>query len=237
MTLTCDSKIYEVLFSFKRKGHGAFFELPSVFVVHFPILYVKLHVCIIVLYLEAFTIVKWKIDSCETFLQIEKLRKLRQTRPLVVTFTGMILSSMNGGHVSDCVSIFEHCRTLVAPDIGIINAMLKVYGQNDMFLKAKELFEETKKHDSVSEINENGHRSSPKPDAYTFSSMLEASASALQWEYFEYVYKEMILSGYQLFRSKHDKLLVQASRAGKVKSVRFAVLLKPVTPYYFKCYY
>ncbi|XP_022843783.1 pentatricopeptide repeat-containing protein At5g67570, chloroplastic [Olea europaea var. sylvestris] len=151
----------------------------------------------------------------EAILEIEKLRKLRQTRPLVVTFTGMILSSMNGGHVSDCVSIFEHCRTLVAPDIGIINAMLKVYGQNDMFLKAKELFEETKKHDSVSEINENGHRSSPKPDAYTFSSMLEASASALQWEYFEYVYKEMILSGYQLFRSKHDKLLVQASRAGK----------------------
>ncbi|KAL2499587.1 Pentatricopeptide repeat-containing protein [Abeliophyllum distichum] len=151
----------------------------------------------------------------EAILEIEKLKKLRQTRPLVVTFTGMILSSMKGGHVHDCVSIFEHCKTLVSPDIGIINAMLKAYGQNDMFLKAKELFEETKKHDSGSEININGHNSSPKPDAYTFSSMLEASASALQWEYFEYVYKEMTLSGYQLFRSKHAVLLVEASRAGK----------------------
>ncbi|KAL2522495.1 Pentatricopeptide repeat-containing protein [Forsythia ovata] len=148
----------------------------------------------------------------EAILEIEKLKKLRQTRSLVVTFTGMILSSMNGGHVHDCVSIFEHCKTHTSPDIGIINAMLKAYGQNDMFLSAKELFEETKKHDSGPEI---GHNSSPKPDAYTFSSMLEASARALQWEYFEYVYKEMTLSGYQLFRSKHAMLLVEASRAGK----------------------
>ncbi|KAK6125263.1 hypothetical protein DH2020_041007 [Rehmannia glutinosa] len=50
---------------------------------------------------------------------------------------------------------------------------------------------------------------------YTFSSMLEASASALQWEYFEYIYKEMTLSGYQVDQRKHSALLVEASRAGK----------------------
>ncbi|KAI8028814.1 Pentatricopeptide repeat-containing protein [Camellia lanceoleosa] len=45
--------------------------------------------------------------------------------------------------------------------------------------------------------------------------MLETSASALQWEYFEYVFREMALSGYQLDHSKHTFLLVEASRAGK----------------------
>lgn len=48
------------------------------------------------------------------------------------------------------------------------------------------------------------------------SAMLEASASALQWEYFEYVYKEMVLSVYQLDQNKLAYLLVEASRAGKV---------------------
>ncbi|KAL0350488.1 UNVERIFIED_CONTAM: Pentatricopeptide repeat-containing protein, chloroplastic [Sesamum radiatum] len=151
----------------------------------------------------------------DAILEIEKLKNVRPTRPLAVTFTGMILSSMDGGHVNDCVSLYEHSKTLISPDIGLINAMLKVYGRNDMFLKAKELFEETMRNYLGSEIGESGHGSSPKADVYTFSSMLEVAASALQWEYFEYVYKEMTLSGHQLDHHKHSALLVEASRAGK----------------------
>ncbi|KAL0332347.1 UNVERIFIED_CONTAM: Pentatricopeptide repeat-containing protein, chloroplastic [Sesamum calycinum] len=151
----------------------------------------------------------------DAILEIEKLKNVRPTRPLAVTFTGMILSSMDGGHVNDCVSLYEHSKTLISPDIGLINAMLKVYGRNDMFLKAKELFEETMRNYLGSEIGESGHGSSPKADVYTFSVMLEVAASALQWEYFEYVYKEMTLSGHQLDHHKHSALLVEASRAGK----------------------
>ncbi|XP_073296325.1 pentatricopeptide repeat-containing protein At5g67570, chloroplastic [Primulina huaijiensis] len=154
---------------------------------------------------------KWR----EAILEIEKIRMLRPTRPLAITFSGIILSAMNGGHVQDCVSIFEHCKTLLAPDIGIINAMLKVYGRNDMFTEAKELFEETRKNSLVLDTSVKGHVSSPKPDAYTFGSMLEASASAHQWEFFDYVYKEMTLSGEQLDFNKHSESLLEASQAGK----------------------
>ncbi|PIN13844.1 hypothetical protein CDL12_13539 [Handroanthus impetiginosus] len=149
----------------------------------------------------------------DAVLEIEKLKNLHPTRALVVTFTGMIMSSMDGGHIHDCVSLYKHSKTVLAPDIGLINAMLKVYGRNDMFLKAKELFEETTRNDLSFEISERG--SFPKPDEYTFGAMLEASASALQWEYFESVYKEMTLSGYRIDQRKHSVLIVEASRAGK----------------------
>ncbi|KZV19209.1 pentatricopeptide repeat-containing protein chloroplastic [Dorcoceras hygrometricum] len=151
----------------------------------------------------------------EAIVEIEKLRVLRPTRPLAITFSGVILSAMNGGHVQDCVSIFEHSRSLLSPDIGIINAMLKVYGQNDMFYEAKELFEETRRNSLVLDTSVKGQVSSPKPDSYTFGSMLEASASAQQWEFFDYVYKEMTLSGEQIDFTKHSASLLEASQAGK----------------------
>ncbi|KAL3618871.1 hypothetical protein CASFOL_037099 [Castilleja foliolosa] len=151
----------------------------------------------------------------DSLLEIEMLKNLRPTKSLAVTFTGMIKSSMDGGHVQCCISLYEHSKTLMAPNIGVINAMLKVYGRNDMFIKAKELFEETRRHDLLSETGRQSHDSYPEADAFTFSSMLETSACALQWEYFEYVYKEMNLSGYQLDQRKHSALLVEASKAGK----------------------
>lgn len=128
----------------------------------------------------------------------------------------MITSSMDGGHLDDCLSIFEHMKYHCSPNIGTINAMLKVYGRNDMFSKAKELFEETKRSTFASNTCMDDGSISLVPDLYTYSSMLEASASAHQWEFFEYVYKEMTLSGYQLDQSKHALLLGKASRAGKV---------------------
>ncbi|CAL5369371.1 unnamed protein product [Camellia sinensis] len=151
----------------------------------------------------------------EAMLEVEKLKKLPRTKPLEVTFTGMIMSSMDGGRVHDCISIFEHIKDHFVLDIGIINAILKVCGSNDMFSEARELFEEIKRAKSDSHHSLDGFGSSLSPDAHTYSTMLETSASALQWEYFEYVYREMALSGYQLDHSKHTFLLVDASRAGK----------------------
>ncbi|XP_038881786.1 pentatricopeptide repeat-containing protein At5g67570, chloroplastic isoform X2 [Benincasa hispida] len=149
----------------------------------------------------------------DALVEVEKMKTLSHMKPLVVTFTGMILSSFDGGHIDDCISIFEYMKQKCAPNIGTINSMLKVYGRNDMFLKAKDLFEEIKRKADCS-----SHSSavpSLVPDEYTYGSMLEAAASALQWEYFENVYREMALSGYRLDQSKHARLLVEASRAGK----------------------
>ncbi|XP_070052052.1 pentatricopeptide repeat-containing protein At5g67570, chloroplastic isoform X2 [Nicotiana tomentosiformis] len=158
----------------------------------------------------------------EAFLEIEKLKMLHHTRPLAVTFTGMILSSMDGGYVDGCICIFEHSKKHCELDIGIINAMLKVYGKNDMFFKAKELFEWAKTENPGPQLCQGNFSSSHSPDAYTYTSMLEASACSLQWEYFECVYKEMALAGYQLDQSRHAHLLVEASKAGKVHLLEHA---------------
>jgi len=154
-----------------------------------------------------------------TWLQVDNIRSLPRAKPLEVTFTGMIKSSVDGGHIDDSIRIFEYMKDHCAPNIGAINTMLKVYGQNDMFAKAKVLFEEVKAAKSESYATPGGGNSSVVPDAYTYNAMLEASASAQQWEYFEHVYREMIVSGYQLDQNKHLLLLVKASRAGKVENI------------------
>ncbi|XVE82943.1 hypothetical protein DITRI_Ditri16bG0045700 [Diplodiscus trichospermus] len=151
----------------------------------------------------------------DAMVEVDKMKKLPHRKPLEITFTGLIMASLDGGHVNDCSSIFECMKDHCAPNIGTINAMLKVYGRNDMFSKAKELFEEINKVKSGPYDSLNGNFANLIPDGYTYSLMLEASASALQWEYFEYVYKEMTLSGYQVDQTKYAILLVEASRAGK----------------------
>ncbi|KAJ0098072.1 hypothetical protein Patl1_28509 [Pistacia atlantica] len=150
----------------------------------------------------------------EAMVVVEKMKKLRHRKPLEVTFTGLIMSSLDGGYVDDCISIYEHMKEHCEPNIGTVNTMLKVYGRNDMFSEAKELFEETMRTNS-GRYTPGSNATSLKPDNYTYSLMLEASASAHQWEYFEYVYKGIALSGYQLDQTKNAWLLVEASRAGK----------------------
>ena len=140
---------------------------------------------------------------------------LRLTKPLEFAFTGMILASFDGGFISDCISIFDSMKDYCTPNIGTINVMLKVYGRCDMFGKAKDLFETTTYSFSSSQPHIHGH-SSLKADAYTYSSILEASASAQQWEYFENVYRQMTLTHHHLDQRKYSWLLIDASRAGKV---------------------
>ncbi|XP_052155224.1 pentatricopeptide repeat-containing protein At5g67570, chloroplastic [Oryza glaberrima] len=145
----------------------------------------------------------------DALLQVEKLKQLPLTKPLEFTFTGMILASFDGGYISECISIFESMEGHCAPNIGTINVMIKVYGRCDMFVKARDLFETIK-------VNlPSSNHSSHKADAYTYSSMLEAAASAQQWEYFENVYREMTLSQYHLDQSKYSWMLIKASKAGK----------------------
>ncbi|KAL5202325.1 hypothetical protein ABZP36_013277 [Zizania latifolia] len=148
---------------------------------------------------------RWK----DALLQVEKIKQLPLTKPLEFTFTGMILASFDGGYISECISIFESMKGHCAPNIGTINVMIKVYGRCDMFGKARDLFEATKTNFTTS------NHSLHKADTYTYNSMLEAAASAQQWEYFENVYREMALSHHHLDQSKYSWMLVKASKAGK----------------------
>ena len=147
----------------------------------------------------------------KTVLQVDKIKRIPQSKPLEYTFTGMILAARDGDQILDCMSIFEHMKSQCVPNIGTINTMLRVYGQNDFFSAAKSLYEEIKQTGSAD-------RAPVIPDGYTYSTMLEASADALEWEYFDHVYREMVFSGYQLDQTKHGLLLVKASKAGKVVS-------------------
>ena len=135
------------------------------------------------------------------------MKRLPLSKPLEVAFTGMIQSSMEAGHFCHCTSIFEHMKGHCAPNIGTINVMLRVYDRSDMFSKARDLFESVKHKDFGSAVT---------PDLYSYRIMLEASANAHQWEYFEYLYREMTLSGYSLEHDNQMWLLLEASRAGKV---------------------
>ncbi|CAN6459729.1 unnamed protein product [Victoria cruziana] len=150
----------------------------------------------------------------DAMVQIKKLKKDPSHRPLEIAFTGMLRSCMEGGHLQDCISMFDHIKSFVPPSIGITNIMLKVYGRNDMFAEAKGLFESIKMVTTCSPASVDG-ATTISPDSYSYGSMLEASAAAQQWEYFECVYKEMILCGFQLDQQKHSRLLVEASKAGK----------------------
>ncbi|CAM0947844.1 unnamed protein product [Alopecurus aequalis] len=161
---------------------------------------------------------RWK----DAMIQLEKLEQLRFTKPLEFAFTGMLLASYDGGYLSECISIFESMKDYCTPNIGTVNVMLKVYGRCDMFGKAKDLFETTAYSFSSSQPRIHGH-SSLNADAYTYSSILEASASAQQWEYFENVYREMTLSHHHLDQRKYSWLLIKASRAGKPYLLEHAI--------------
>ncbi|TKY55609.1 Pentatricopeptide repeat-containing protein [Spatholobus suberectus] len=99
----------------------------------------------------------------DAILEVDKIRSLPHARPLEFTFTGMIKSSLDGGHIDDCICIFEYMKAHCAPNIGAINTMLKVYGQNDMFSKAKVLFEEVKAAKSEFYATPEGGNSSASP--------------------------------------------------------------------------
>ncbi|XP_056842511.1 pentatricopeptide repeat-containing protein At5g67570, chloroplastic [Raphanus sativus] len=148
----------------------------------------------------------------EAMLEARRIKRLENCKPLEITFTGLIAASLNGGHVDDCMAIFQYMKDVCDPNIGTVNTMLRVYGRNDMFVEAKELFEEIVREKETHLV----------PDEYTYSFMLEASARSLQWEYFEHVYKTMILSGYQIDQTKHVPMLIEASRAGKWSLIEHA---------------
>ncbi|CAN7024214.1 hypothetical protein IGI04_024133 [Brassica rapa subsp. trilocularis] len=149
---------------------------------------------------------RWREAMLEaSSLIVGRMKRLENCKPLEITFTGLIAASLNGGHADDCVAIFEYMKDKCDPNIGTVNTMLRVYGRNDMFIEAKELFEEIVREKESHLV----------PDEYTYSFMLEASARSLQWEYFEHVYQTMILSGYRIDQTKHVPMLIEASRAGK----------------------
>ncbi|KAJ9566821.1 hypothetical protein OSB04_002787 [Centaurea solstitialis] len=141
--------------------------------------------------------------------------------PDLVVYNAVLNACTLSGEWKGVSWVFEELRRNGLKPNGATYGLAMELRRNDMFFEAKELFEDTKRS--------NGHnislgRDGPfvSPDAYTYGEMLRVSASAHQWEYFDYVYKEMVFSGYQLDQNKHAFLLVEASRAGKTHLLEHA---------------
>eukprot|EP01018_Ginkgo_biloba_P030338 Gb_38669 [translate_table: standard] len=154
------------------------------------------------------------VGRCQdALLQVEKIRKVAR-KPLYVTYTGLIQTCMESGHLHDCISIFHHMQKFCAPNIVTCNIMMKLYGQNHMFEEAKSLFQEIRKgrvgSQSLCDSDPN-----LTPDIITYTAMLEACVVAGEWDYFENVYQKMLLRGYQYNNKQHAGLIVAASKAGK----------------------
>ncbi|GLJ53573.1 hypothetical protein SUGI_1142920 [Cryptomeria japonica] len=150
----------------------------------------------------------------EALLQVEKIRRVAK-KPLYVTYTGLIKASMDSGHLQDCITIFDHMQKFCAPNIITCNMMLKLYGQHHMFKEATSLFEGIKRGKIWPQKFSDGDPTLI-PDITTYIAMLEACMVVQEWDYFENVYQDMLLKGYQLDKRQHSSLIVAASRAGKV---------------------
>lgn len=106
-------------------------------------------------------------------------------------------------------------KDFCSPNLVTCNIMLKAYLEHGMFKEAKELF---------LEMLEDGNHISSKsdykvrviPDIYTFNTLLDACTAEKRWDDFEYVFKRMLHHGFHFNAKRHLRMILDASRAGKV---------------------
>ena len=149
------------------------------------------------------------------FSQIEKICKVAN-KPLVVTYTGLIQACLDSGNIQNAAYIFDQVYEFCSPNLITYNVMLKAYVEHGMFEEAKELFGKM--------LGDENHISSKSdyrdrvvlPDIYTFNTMLDACNAEKRWDDFEYVYKRMLHHGFHFNAKRHLRMILDASRAGKV---------------------
>ncbi|XP_031404821.1 pentatricopeptide repeat-containing protein At1g30610, chloroplastic [Punica granatum] len=149
----------------------------------------------------------------EALEQIERICKVA-SKPLVVTYTGLIQACMDSGNIQDGVSIFQQMEQHCSPNLVTCNIMLKAYLGNNMFEDAKKLL--FKMLDDGSHIsNRSDYRVRVVPDAYSFNTMLDACVAEKRWEDLEFVYKKMLSHGFHFNLKRHLHVVLEASRVGK----------------------
>ncbi|KAK9088124.1 hypothetical protein Scep_027206 [Stephania cephalantha] len=154
------------------------------------------------------------VGRCEEALaQINKICKVA-SKPLVVTYTGLIQACLDVGNVENGAHIFKQMKNFCSPNLVTCNIMLKAYLENRMFEDAKDLFQ--KMLDDSSNIkSRKDYRTLVIPDNYTFNTMLDALVAEQKWDDFKYVYTQMLHRGYNFNARRHLKMILSACRAGK----------------------
>src|SRR5690606_34372367 len=91
--------------------------------------------------------------------------------------------------------------------------------QEGLFEEGRELFQKMLE-DGVNIESSSDLESRVLPDTYTFNTMLEACAEQKKWDDFGYAYREMLRHGYHFNAKRHLKMVLEASRAGKVNGLK-----------------
>lgn len=137
-------------------------------------------------------------------------------------------ASLDSGNIQDGAYIFEKMKENCAPNLVTYNIMLKAYLEHGMFQEAKELFEQMLKNTNYPSRKDD-YKMRVIPDIYTFNIMLDACVAEKTWDYFDYVYQRMLSRGHHFNPKRHLRLVVEASRAGKVT---FLFILSSYSPIY-----
>lgn len=151
--------------------------------------------------------------------QIEKICKVAN-KPLVVTYTGLIQACLVSENIQDAEYIFSQMKGVCSPNLVTCNIMLKSYLQQGMFQKAKELFQKMLE-DGNHNSNKFGYQVQVLPDIHTFNTLLDACVVDKRWDDFECVFKKMLWHGHHFNAKRHLRMILDASRAGKVNFLCF----------------
>lgn len=147
-------------------------------------------------------------------LQVNKICKVA-SKPLVVTYTGLIQSCLDAGRIQDGTFIFNHMHEYCSPNLVTCNIMLKAFLEHGMLNEATELFQKMLKNGRT-RGSFKGKDGGVTPDIYTFNTMLEALVAHEKWDDFENAYEQMLNHGHHFNTKRHLWMVMKASCAGKV---------------------
>lgn len=136
-------------------------------------------------------------------------------KPLVVSYTGLIQACLDSGNIQNAAYIFNQMKNFCSPNLVTCNIMLKAYLEHGLFEEAMKLFQEMAE-DSNHINREYDKKGLVIPDIYTFNTMLDACAAEKRWDDLELVYKRMLHHGFHFNAKRHLRMILDASRAGKV---------------------
>ncbi|GMI87345.1 hypothetical protein HRI_002403700 [Hibiscus trionum] len=149
----------------------------------------------------------------EALMQIEKICKVA-SKPLVVTYTGLIKACLDSGNVENGAYIFNQMQRYCSPNLVTCNIMLKAYLDHGLFDEAKDLFQKMSK--AANEMSSKcDDLNGVVADSYAFNIMLDACVQQKRWDEFEHVYGRMLRHGFHFNPKRHLRMILEAARAGK----------------------
>ncbi|CAN4081916.1 unnamed protein product [Withania somnifera] len=154
---------------------------------------------------------------CEEALTMEKLCKVA-TKPLVVTYTGLIQACLDSGDIQSGAYIFNHMDQFCSPNLTTYNIVLKAYLDSGMFEEANQMF---------FKLLDNGNFISSKldgkdkvfPDVHTFNLMLDACAAEKKWDDLKFAYSHMLKYEYHCNAKRHIQIVLDSCRTGEVEGL------------------